>query len=102
MAPLRPEARGRNCMRVNDLLLLIASTAMAEFAPVRARYRECRGDELHLLPPFQAQSLLDAGVAVFSPATSDQEFADLLRDSSVSHWKLSAISLPLLARPGPT
>jgi hypothetical protein len=98
MAPLRPDAGGRSFMRVDDLLLLITSAALAKFASERTRHCESCSDELHLLPPFQAQSLLDAGVAVFSAATADQELADFLRDSPVIHWKLSTMLLVVRAR----
>jgi hypothetical protein len=67
------------------VLLFITGAAQAAVTLERSGHGKRRGDELHLLPPAQAETLLDAAVAIAPPWTFRQKVSDLLWNESVRH-----------------
>ena len=78
---------GQRSDRGNDNLGFAAGAAFAAFARERFRHRKRCGDELHLLSPSEAETLLDATVAVPPRLTFNQKIADLFWDQSVGHGR---------------
>lgn len=62
--------------RLCHLFHFVTCQAAVKIAIVRPSHSQSRGNELHLLTPFQAESLLNAGVAIHATFAFKKKIAD--------------------------
>lgn len=93
---------GKRADRSDDNLGFAAGAAFTAFARERFRHCERCGDELHLLSPSEAETLLNATVAVPPRLTFNQKIADLFWDQSVGHGRTPDVTVSETSKSEPS